>query len=186
MPKLIVNIEDRIFLSAKELFYEKGYEQVNMKEISARADIAVGTLYNYYSNKNQLYFLILENSWRGTFEKLDQLLALDMDGKEKLKASISLIYEEVLERKCMGVQIRKSKDLRGNKLIEDIEKEINKNIKKLFKNLDLRKDFIADRNILDKLVNTLLVNLTMIIEFYPEDKEENIRYLYAGIVGYFQ
>lgn len=42
MPKLLFNIENRIFLSAKELFYEKGYEQVNMKEIAQRADMAVG------------------------------------------------------------------------------------------------------------------------------------------------
>ena len=48
MAKLIFSIEDKIFISAKELFYEKGYEQVNMKDISKRAGIAVGSLYNYF------------------------------------------------------------------------------------------------------------------------------------------
>ncbi len=186
MPKLIVNIEDRIFLAAKELFYEKGYDHVSMREISSRTGIAVGTLYNYYSNKNELYFLVLEDSWRVTFEKLDSLLDQDLTSKEKLKASIRLIYEGILQRKCMGIQIRKSKDLKDNKLIEAIESEINKKIKQVFKNLETRPELAKDKDLLDKLVNTLLVNLTMLIEFYPGSKDENIEYIYRGIVGYFK
>lgn len=186
MPKLIINIEDRIFLAAKELFYEKGYDHVSMREISSRSGIAVGTLYNYYSNKNELYFLVLKESWRASFKKLDDLLSQDLDEKEKLKHSIRLIYEGILERKCMGIQIRKSKDLKDNKLIQAIEVEINQKIKQAFKNLEIRPEISEDKDILDKLVNTLLVNLTMLIEFYPESADENIEFIYTGIIGYFE
>lgn len=186
MSKLILNIEDRIFLSAKELFYEKGYEEVNMKQISKRADIAVGTLYNYFPNKNELYFSVLENSWNSTFEKLHELLGKDIGEKEKLKSSITLIYEEILDRKCMGIQVRKAKDLKEDKSIEKIEKKIQENIKKIFENIKIKKEFKDDKNILDKVVYTLLINLTMLIDYYPEEKTRNIEFLYSGIVGFFQ
>lgn len=186
MPKLIVNIEDKIFIAAKELFYEKGYDHVSMREISSRSGIAVGTLYNYYSNKNELYFLVLEDSWRVTFEKLDDLLSQDLDKREKLKSSIRLIYEGIVQRKCMGIQIKKSKDLKDNKLIQEIEREINQKIKQAFKNLKIKPEVSGDKDILDKLVNILLVNLTMFIEFYPESDDENIEFIYTGIIGYFE
>lgn len=184
MPKLLVNIEDIIFLSAKELFYEKGYEQVNMKDISKRANIAVGTLYNYFSNKKELYLSVLEKSWENTFKKLDRILEEDIDEKIRLKSSIKLIYEEVLDRRCMGIQVRKAKDLRDEKSLIFLEKEIRKNIKRIFKDIEIKKQFKDDENILAKMVYSLLINLTMLIDYYPEDKEMNIEYLYNIILGF--
>ncbi len=186
MPKLMLNIEERIFLSAKELFNEKGYEQVNMKDISNRASIAVGTLYNYFSNKNDLYLSVLENSWNLTFKKLDKILDKDIDEKEKLETSVSLIYDEILYRRCMGIQVRKVKGLKADKSIENIERKIKKNIKMIFIDIKIKKQFEDDQNLLDKLVYTLLINLTMLIDLYPEDKEKNIEYLLKGLVVYFE
>lgn len=186
MPKLMLNIENQIFLSAKELFNERGYEQVNMKEISNRADIAVGTLYNYFCNKNELYLSVLENSWNATFEKLDKVLDKDIDEKFKLKSSLTIIYDEALDRRCMGIQVRKAKDLKNNEAIENIEKKIKNDIKRIFKDIKIKKQFEDDENILDKVVYTLLINLTMLIDYYPKDKAKNIEYLYSGVVVFFE
>lgn len=186
MPKLLFNIENRIFISAKELFYEKGYDQVNMREISKRADIAVGTLYNYFANKSELYISVLESSWNDTFEKLDYILTEDMEGREKLKSYIELLYEEVFERKCVGMEIRKTGDLKHNKAVKKIEEDIRVKIKGVFKDLNLKKQFKNDENILDKIVINLLISLTMLIEYYPKARQENIVYIYTSISGYFE
>lgn len=186
MPKLILDIEERIFLSAKELFYEKGYEQVNMRGISKRANIAVGTLYNYFPNKNELYLSVLENSWNNTFEKLEEILDKDINQKEKVKESVILIYNETLERRCMGIQVRKAKELKGNKSIKVIEEKIKNNIKKIFENIKIKKEYENDENILDKVIYTLLINLTMLIDYYPDHKDKNIEYLYGTIIGFFK
>lgn len=89
MAKLIFSIEDKIFISAKELFYEKGYEQVNMKDISKRAGIAVGSLYNYFSNKSELYLSVLESSWNDSFDKLETILEKDLEGREKIRVCVA-------------------------------------------------------------------------------------------------
>lgn len=184
MPKIILNIEDRIFLSAKELFYEKGYEHVNMKEIAKRADMAVGTLYNYFANKNELYFSVLEKSWNDTFEKLDLLQGRNVDEKEKLRSSIALLYEEVFDRRCMGIQVRKIKDLKGDTSIKNIEQKILRTIKAIFTDSKIRNQFADDEHILDKVVYSFLINLTMLVDYYPEDKAKNIEYLYSGVEGF--
>jgi AcrR family transcriptional regulator len=51
--------------AALELFSEKGYHNVSMLEIAAKAEFAIGTLYKFFSNKEDLYkALILELSDR--------------------------------------------------------------------------------------------------------------------------
>ncbi|MDY0290170.1 MAG: TetR/AcrR family transcriptional regulator [Sphaerochaeta sp.] len=184
MPKIIQNIEDRIFLAAKELFYEKGYEHVNMKEIAKRSDMAVGTLYNYFSNKNELYFSVLEKSWNGTCEKLALLQGRDIAATEKLRASITLIYEEIVDRRCMGIQVRKIKDLKGDASITRLEENILTSIKTIFAQSKIKEQFRDDTDILEKIVYSLLINLTMLVDYYPDDKSKNIEYLYSGVVGF--
>lgn len=186
MPKLILNIEDRIFLSAKELFYEKGYEQVNMKEIAKRADMAVGTLYNYFSNKNELYFSVLEKSWNSTLEKLDALQSKHIERKERLQCSIVLLYEDILERRCMGIEVRKVKELKDDTSFTKIEQNILNTIKAIFSEIKIKKHFEHDVNILDKVVYSLLINITLLVDYYREEKSKNIEFLYSSVVDFFE
>ena len=49
--------------SALELFSEKGYHNVSMHEIAEKAEFAIGTLYHFFNNKEDLYrALILEQA----------------------------------------------------------------------------------------------------------------------------
>jgi AcrR family transcriptional regulator len=51
--------------AALNLFAEKGYHNVSMHEIAAKAEFAIGTMYKFFSNKEELYkALILEQSDR--------------------------------------------------------------------------------------------------------------------------
>src|SRR6056297_347854 len=55
--------QERIYGAAIELLSEKGYSNTHMRDISERAQLAVGTLYNYYSSKADLYMEIMEHEW---------------------------------------------------------------------------------------------------------------------------
>lgn len=50
---------DRILESAARLFREHGYETVKMEAIAAAAEVAIGTIYNYYQNKGDLLVAIV-------------------------------------------------------------------------------------------------------------------------------
>jgi AcrR family transcriptional regulator len=55
--------QERIFTAAIELIDEKGFQHTHMSDIAARAELAVGTLYNYYPSKNDLLVEIMEQQW---------------------------------------------------------------------------------------------------------------------------
>jgi len=61
---------DEIFAAALDLFSEKGYHNVSMHEIARKAEFAIGTLYKFFKNKEDLYkALVLEQA-----EKFDNAL----------------------------------------------------------------------------------------------------------------
>ena len=48
-----------IFQTALKLFSDHGFHNVSMHEIAREAEFAVGTLYNFFSNKEELYRAII-------------------------------------------------------------------------------------------------------------------------------
>lgn len=45
-----------IFNAARELYFAKGFKDTNISDIAKKAGIGVGTFYNYYSSKEELFF----------------------------------------------------------------------------------------------------------------------------------
>lgn len=50
---------DRIIAAALEVFGERGFHETNMLEIAQRAEVASGTVYQYFSDKSDLFAYLL-------------------------------------------------------------------------------------------------------------------------------
>lgn len=50
--------------AAEKLFFSKGYDGVSMDEVAKRTELAKGTLYLYFTNKESLFFAVVQ---RGVF-----------------------------------------------------------------------------------------------------------------------
>ncbi|MDN5631496.1 TetR/AcrR family transcriptional regulator [Kocuria sp.] len=53
----------RILRSARSLISEKGYAQMSMSEVAARADVAAGTVFQYAATKAELLMMVTESLW---------------------------------------------------------------------------------------------------------------------------
>lgn len=51
--------EEKITSSARDIFLKKGYNNTTMDEIATKADIGVGTLYNYFKSKAEIFISIM-------------------------------------------------------------------------------------------------------------------------------
>lgn len=89
-----------ILQAALELFSQKGYHNVSMQEIAARAEFAVGTLYKFFSSKEELYKEILMRTARLFYSALSKVLEEEGDEysriKKYLKTKRKLFMENVL------------------------------------------------------------------------------------------
>ena len=60
---------DRITAAARELFAERGVDEVTAKEIADKADIGAGTLFLYAKNKGELLLLVQNSSYADALEQ---------------------------------------------------------------------------------------------------------------------
>lgn len=66
--KLKEAMRDQILLSAERVFAEKGFGNAKVEDIARRAEVAVGTIYLHFGNKESLYFTLIN-------AKVDRLVA---------------------------------------------------------------------------------------------------------------
>ena len=81
-------VHDRILRVASDLFYKQGYNSTGINQIIAEADIAIGSLYNHFSSKNDLlqaYLIKEEKNW---FEGFENSISNIQEPKEKIIALI--------------------------------------------------------------------------------------------------
>lgn len=178
MSKVINDVEKNIFNSAMNLFGDLGYDTVDMKMIANGAGIAVGTLYNYYPNKMQLYLSVLEFSWDDTLKKIDKNKKLDIPPELKIRKYLEVLYDDIEGRKGLGVEIAKEKNIDIIKepkttsfratIVNEFVQQIN-----LIKNVNCN---ISEEEKV-KLIEVLIRSIPYMIKSYPKERKDNIDFL---------
>jgi TetR/AcrR family transcriptional regulator, cholesterol catabolism regulator len=62
----------RVLDAALELASEGGYDAVQMRDVASRAQVALGTIYRYFSSKDHLLAACQVEMWREQAERLQQ------------------------------------------------------------------------------------------------------------------
>ena len=91
------------------LFGEKGYHTVSMHDIAEKAGVAVGTLYNFFSSKEELYNALMEVCVAGVAEIvmpiLDDLRASPLD---KVRRVIEA-HEQLVKENAPYIRLSQSR-----------------------------------------------------------------------------
>lgn len=71
----------RIYAAGKELFAARGFKDTSVADITGRAGVAVGTFYNYYPSKENLFMEIFTEE--NARHKKELLATADLDGEPR-------------------------------------------------------------------------------------------------------
>ena len=83
----IIDKEEKKCAIAKasiDLFCEKGIQQTSIDEIAKSAEVAKGTIYLYFKNKEEIVFAIWDMLIQQHDEAFQQRVTVDMSAKEKI------------------------------------------------------------------------------------------------------
>jgi len=88
--------KDRIFSTAVDLFNEKGFSKTSMQDIADNANLAVGTLYNYFPSKNYLLLDIMHEEIEITITETNTLFndvnLQNKSAKEIIRSLVKRIF----------------------------------------------------------------------------------------------
>jgi AcrR family transcriptional regulator len=83
----------RIYEAALDLFREKGFEQTTMRDIAAKAGVALGGAYYYFSSKEAIVLAFYQEMQESSHEAILHAIS----GQKKLKERIRCVIEKRLE-----------------------------------------------------------------------------------------
>ncbi|MDD4570318.1 MAG: TetR/AcrR family transcriptional regulator [Tepidanaerobacteraceae bacterium] len=179
MTKTITrDVKENIFEAAMSLFSQNEYKKVDMKMIAQKSGIAVGTLYNYYENKNELYIEILRRSLEQIFVKLGKIDEMHISSKEKLQKCIEQLYTDIEIAKGLGKKLvlANVNDLNEDERIIGFKKALVLNLEKHIGSIDKPEKYKC-QSIERKVAEVLLLTIILLIDTYPQDRTENIEFL---------
>ena len=76
---------DMIMDAARDLFVEKGYQHVSMRQIAMELKYSHGAIYYHFQNKAELFYALVEEHFHLLELELDRIMKQELDPRDKLK-----------------------------------------------------------------------------------------------------
>lgn len=82
----IQQMRQRILEAAETMFIREGYEETTMRKIAKAIACNPATLYNYYENKEAIFFALQEKAFSSFYEEFEDFRKDERKGYEKLRS----------------------------------------------------------------------------------------------------
>ncbi len=171
MPKIIDKALDKINRAAFSLFAERGYSQVTMKMVAQEVGISVGTLYNYYQNKQDLFLSVFKQNLDQTHAALDSIIEKGANPLE----FITTLYNELVRLRELGVEILKNKIDR--EVVHSMKEYLTELMESLFYGAEEKTSLLVAEKDKDRRIRLLLLAVKDFSQEFPEDREGNIAFI---------
>ena len=153
---------ERIINAALKEFAQNGYEKASTNEIVRQAEISKGSLFNYFKNKRELYFFLIEYVAE-IIEKMYDEIDLDVtDFFERIR-EVGLIKYKIMKKVPQTFNFLKGL---GEEQAVEVKTEILKKSKIIIKNGMVRIyeniDFTKFRDDIDLQKTLNIINWTML------------------------
>jgi len=182
MPPKGEKRKQQIIDTAKHMFLTKGFQSTHIGQVCEHLDIARGTVYQYFSNKKEILYAILENVCENIEDVLDPDDLKDFLNKKpdsnviidfvdnRIAACLSILSNEpivikLIYRDIPGIDEEVSEKVSGfiERVIDIIAREID----------TLKKFGVYKRDIEPSVAASMLVGAIMMIMYQFIKKNQN-------------
>jgi len=134
--KIDLRKKERILETAKVLFAKYDYDMITIDKIAEIAGIAKGTIYIYFSNKDEIFYEIMENSSRSLRTRISEIIENETDFFLALNNVINSIFgffrEHIDTFRIMRKTEMNAGCLRRKKLTNKIQSKMRTNQEAIF------------------------------------------------------
>jgi len=104
---------EKMLEAAAALFGTQRFHEVRMEDIAAAAGVGKGTIYRYFSDKEDLYLALLERASKQMHDRLERAVRNMKGANAKLRAIVSAIISFFDEQPHLLSLIQRAEVLRG-------------------------------------------------------------------------
>lgn len=98
------NKERDILTAAIDVFAQHGYHKAKISQIAEKANVAAGSIYIYYKNKEDLLNRIFEKLWKNLYEDLKETTSNGyLTPVEKIDAMVELAFDSFTQNPSLAL-----------------------------------------------------------------------------------
>lgn len=110
MPKIINNVRENILDQANKILKDKGRKSLNIRTIAYSCEIGVGTFYNYFPSKSDLFFALYEKELKLFGDKIQEVSKDNVDFETKMEQVFDAMTDFFRSCEIYQIHSNKSKD----------------------------------------------------------------------------
>ena len=178
-------IRKKLHKVAKECLQRYGVKKTTVDQMAALADISKGSIYNFYSSKEMLFFAVLEEYQIDVMDRLTEQLG--MEAKIDTNRLVQLLYDfyqdfrysfmyTIFKNHEMELLVRKlpKEAITNHHLIDD------RMVKKIVSRINIRENVSVE--IVSALFRTIAMTILHIEEIGEEQFDTTLKLVIQGIV----
>ncbi|MBQ3066698.1 MAG: TetR/AcrR family transcriptional regulator [Clostridia bacterium] len=182
MQYLKKEIRDKILVAAVDEFKQHGYADASIRNIANNAEISLGNIYRYFTNKEALYFAVINPF----IESIKQSIEKDFVFTNKSMKEISEVLVQFLMTYSDELLIiRKGKTVHKDTFVNYIEEVISKKVEEMlvnaFPEINVK---ITNKDFYSAIASGFLTSLFKVLR-NEDSREQQERYTRELITFYF-
>lgn len=111
---------ERILEAAAELFSHKNYHEVMVDDVAKMISVAKGTVYNYFTSKEELYFTIMRMRMENLISSLKEKIETEKNSIDALRSFITHLYMFMMKHRSFFLIYQKEALTKENSFCADL------------------------------------------------------------------
>ena len=91
MPKALPGVRSTIMEASRKQLLEGGYGAMTLRSVAAECGISIGTIYHYFSSKDELILTLVNEKWLNTLSALSEKCITAASARD----AIQWVYDEL-------------------------------------------------------------------------------------------
>lgn len=180
MPKKLDNIKEKI-INQLSLMLKEEQDDISIRSLARETGIAVGTIYNYFSDKEELFKALFQKEWTQTLDvALEEIQKSGSpeNGADSLVRRIYSNFENVLRTHANRKQLL---NLTNGKTPYPHRNEAWQWLCKAFK--PVWQQLLPSSDEADRLTIAVVSSVHRSAQLFPDEKEQNIAFIRKIIIN---
>ncbi|MGD8305704.1 MAG: uroporphyrinogen-III synthase [Ignavibacteria bacterium] len=126
----------RILDAAADLFSQKSYHEVMMEDVAKMIDVAKGTVYNYFSSKEELYFSIMSLRMEKLLNSLRDKIENEHNSIDSLRSFVLHVYMFMMKYQNFFLMYKKESMISENNYcdrLRNLEKQLKAQLSEIIR-----------------------------------------------------
>jgi len=162
------DVEKKLIDAARELFYEKGFTGITVRDIANKAEVNLALLHYYFRTKDKLFEIVFKDAFGLLFSQLNKALSSDKNLFEKIRLVISSYVTTAAKHPQLASFIMHELSVNSDSVWGIIDSnneknDVNENYKRFFQEIQ----DACDRGIIKKTAPKILFIDIMSLSLFP-------------------